>query len=106
VAPLLLASLTGCGTFFNLTGISLIDDPKLRPASVMGGTQYDTDLLKYGPQSERARAFMDMLPSIFFDIGLLPLTLPLAAIFADGPFDPARNPKPAEKPPSEEGRTP
>jgi len=88
MAPLVLASLTGCGSFFNLTGISLIDDPKLRPASVMGGTQYDRHLSKHGSQQERAQAFMDILASIVFDIGLLPITVPLAALFGDGPFDP------------------
>jgi hypothetical protein len=106
VAPLLLSSLTGCGTFFTLTGLSLMDDSKLRPASVMGGTQYDTYLVKYGPQSERARAFADVLPSILFDIGLLPLTVPLAALFGDGPFDPEWTLTPIEKPSSGKEKTP
>ncbi|HXX94245.1 MAG TPA: hypothetical protein VEN81_11475, partial [Planctomycetota bacterium] len=99
----------GCGTFANLTALSLIDDPELRPASVMGGTQYDTYLLKRGRREDGARAAFDMLFSICGDLALLPITLPIAALVGDEPFDrtsyPPR-PSPPEKPdPSEPNQT-
>lgn len=77
----------GCSSIFNLTGLSMVDDPGLRPASFMGGTRYNTDLMKSSVGANHARAGADMLFSIVCDIALLPLTLPIAAIVGDHPFE-------------------
>lgn len=89
VLALALVGLSGCGTALNLTGLSLIDDPTLRPASFMGGTRYDTHLLKHGGRDGRCVGMMDAIFSIAADLCLLPVTIPLAALCEDGPFAPA-----------------
>lgn len=102
---LLVATTTGCGTTYNLTGISLTDVPELRPGSFMGGTEYNLALSKARATSgqDRARAALDAIPSVVADICLMPVTLPLAAIMGDGPFA-ARKTEPCPRLPVPGGR--
>lgn len=82
----------GCGTAANVTAFSLIDDAELRPWAVMGGTQYDTYVLKNHRGQDWSEALLDICFSVLADIALLPITLPVAAIIGDGPFEPKNKP--------------
>jgi hypothetical protein len=88
-----LLTFTGCGTIANLTCISLALEPELHPASTMGGVQFDSYMLnhpeKLGLGGKAAFTFDTVLSGIF-DLALLPITLPLAAIVGDGPFAPSK----------------
>ena len=87
---------TGCGSLMNLTGISMLQNKELRPASVMGGVQTDADYVKHPPRTSNhpcdpLAVLLDLPFSLVADVGLLPITLPIAAIVGDGPFAPEAN---------------
>lgn len=97
----LVLSTTGCGTMLNLTGLSMLADPEVRPAAVMGGAQTDDYFLKHPGRSSHPcdplAVVLDLLLSVAADVALLPITMPLAAIVGDGPFASEERARPAPK---------